>query len=344
MKGFFTLPRWASHRAMGRRAHHAIVVTFFAALYAALPVAHAQSPVRVARVGVLGSGSYSATALEPLLQGLRELGWAQGHNLIIDYQYADGNIERLPDLAAELIRRRVDIVIAVATPSSLAAKHATKTTPVVMVAAGDPVAAGLVKNLAHPDGNVTGLAFDVSLESFTKSLELFKQAVPNARHVAVLINPANPAQQIAANNLGVAARRLGIQLRFLEARGPNEFDNAFPAMSKEGLAGLLVVTDPMFVSNRARLVELALKYHLPSVYGVRAYVEEGGLMSYGPNISDLFRRAAFYVDRMLKGAKPRDLPVEQPSKFELVINLKTAKALGLTIPQSLMLRADEVIQ
>ena len=306
--------------------------------------ARTQPAVQVSRIGVLGSGSYDAVSYEPLLEGLRELGWVQGHNVIIDYRFADGSIDRLPGLASELTQRKVDVIVAVATPSSLAAKHATKTIPVVMVAAGDPVAAGLVTNLAHPDGNVTGLSFDVSLESFTKSLEYFKQAVPSARRVAVLTNPANPAQQLATNNLGVAARHLGIEIRTLKTRGPNEFEDAFLTMSKEGLAGVLVVTDPMFVSNRVRLVELALRYRLPSVHGTRTYVEAGGLMSYGPNIADVYRRAATYVDKILKGAKPKDLPVEQPSKFELIINLKTAKALGLSIPQTLVLRADEVIQ
>lgn len=213
-----------------------------------------------------------------------------------------------------------------------------------MVAAGDPVAAGLVTNLAHPDENITGLSFDVSLESFTKSLELFSQTVPHVRRVAVLINPANPAQQLAANNLAVAARHLGIQLRVLEARGPYEFDSAFAAMSKERIAGVFVVTDPMFISNRALLAELALMHRLPSIFGVRNYVDAGGLMSYGPNMADMYRRAATYVDRILRGAKPTDLPVEQPSQFELIINLKTAKALALSIPQTLLLRANEVIQ
>ena len=193
-------------------------------------------------------------------------------------------------------------------------------------------------------GRVTGFAFDVSLESFAKSLELFKETVPHVRRVAVLINPTNPAQQLAASNLGVAARHLGIQLRMFEVRGRNEFDAAFAAMSNERLAGVLVVTDSMFVSNRARLAERALTHRLPSVYGVRNYVEAGGLMSYGPNIADIYRRAATYVDKILRGARPKDLPVEQPSKFELIINLKTAKALGLSIPQALLLRADEVIQ
>jgi putative tryptophan/tyrosine transport system substrate-binding protein len=273
----------------------------------ALPLAvRAQPAVHVARIGVLGSGSYNAVAYEPFLQGLLELGWVQGQNLIIDYRFADGSIERLPDLASELIQRKVHVIVAVATPSSLAAKHATRTIPIVMVAAGDPVAAGLVTNLARPDGNVTGLSFDVSLESFTKSLELFKQAAPNVRRVAVLINPANPAQHIAANNLDVAAQRLGMQLRMLEAHGPKEFEAAFAAMSKDGLAGVLVVADSMFLSNRERLAELALQHRLPSIHGIRAYVEAGGLMSYGPNIADLFHRASTYVDKILRGAKPRD--------------------------------------
>jgi putative ABC transport system substrate-binding protein len=316
-----------------------------ASSFITLPLAvSAQPAVHVARIGFLGSGSYERVTYEPFIQGLRDLGWVQGQNVTIDYRFADGSIERLPDLAVELAQRKVDVIVAVATPSSLAAKHATKTIPVVMVGAGDPVAAGLVTNLARPDGNVTGLSFDVSLESFTKSLELFKQAAPTARRVAVLINPANPAQHHAVNNLGVAAKQLGVHLRVLQARGPDDFDAAFTAMSKEGFDGLLVVTDPTFVSNRTRLAELALKHHMPSIHGVRAYVEAGGLMSYGPNMAVLYRRASTYVDKLLKGAKPRDLPVEQPSKFELVVNLKAARALGITIPQSLRLRADEVIQ
>jgi putative ABC transport system substrate-binding protein len=325
-----------SRRKFLRAAASSFIIT--------LPLAVGAEPaVRVARIGFLGSGSDNPIS-EPFRQGLRELGWVQGQNVLIDYRFAEGSIERLPDLAAELIQRNVDVIVAVATPSSLAAKRATRTIPVVMVAAGDPVAAGLVTNLARPDGNVTGLSFDVNLESFTKSLELFKQASPNSRRVAVLINPANPAQHLAEKNLRVAAQHLGIQLHVLEARGPEEFDAAFAVMSKDGLAGVLVVTDPIYVSNRARLAELALKHRLPSMHGVRAYVEAGGLMSYGPNIADLYRRASAYVDKILRGAKPRDLPVEQPSKFELIINLKTAKALGLTIPQAVLLRADEVIQ
>ena len=213
-----------------------------------------------------------------------------------------------------------------------------------MVAAGDPVATGLITNLARPGANITGLSFGVALESFTKSLELFNQAVPGLHRVAVLTNPANPAQALATKDLKAAAQHLGIQLQVLEVRSPNEFGPAFVAMARESAAGLLVVTDPVFVAHRTRLADLAARHRLPSMHGVRAYVEAGALISYGPSVADIFHRAATYVDKILKGARPGDLPVEQPTKFELVINLKTARALGLTIPQSLLLRADEVIQ
>lgn len=321
------------------------ITTFVtASLVAVSHAAQAQPTANVARIGFLGSGSFNANSSEQFRQGLHELGWVQGQNVVIDYRFAEGNIERLPDLAAELVRRKVDIIVAVATQSSLAARNATRTIPVVMVAAGDPVATGLITNLARPGANITGLSFGVALESFTKSLELFNQAVPGLHRVAVLTNPANPAQALATKDLKAAAQHLGIQLQVLEVRSPNEFGPAFVAMARESAAGLLVVTDPVFVAHRTRLADLAARHRLPSMHGVRAYVEAGALISYGPSVADIFHRAATYVDKILKGARPGDLPVEQPTKFELVINLKTARALGLTIPQSLLLRADEVIQ
>ena len=321
------------------------ITTFVAAsLIAVSYPAPAQPKANIARIGFLGSGSYNADIHVPVLQGLRVLGWVPDENVVIDYRFAEGRIERLPDLAAELVRRKVDVIVAVATPSSLAARNATRTIPVVIVAAGDPVATGLITNLARPGANVTGLSFGVALESFTKSLELFKQVVPGVRRVAVLTNPANPAQALATKDLEAVAQHLGMQLQVLEVRSPKDFEPAFAAMAKERAAGLLVVTDPMFATHRTRLADLTAKYRLPSMHGIRGYVEAGGLISYGPSLADIFHRAATYVDKILKGAKPGDLPVEQPTKFELVINLKTAKALGLTIPQSLLLRADEVIQ
>ena len=317
-----------------------------AAFIAAPQAAQAQSAANVARIGFLAGGSSSSTAPfhEAFRQGLRERGWVQGQNVIIDYRFADGRIDRLPDLAAELVRLKPDVIVAVPAPSALAAKNATGTIPVVMVAVGDPEGLGLIASLAHPGGNVTGLSFDVGLETFAKSLELLTQLVPNVRRVAVLTNPANPAQALAIRNLEGAAQSLDIQLQLLEARGPNEFDGAFAAIAKARAGALLVVAESMFILNRKQLADLAAKNRLPSMYGSRENVEAGGLMSYGPNLADIFRRAAIYVDKILTGAKPAGLPVEQPKNFELVINVKTAKALGLTIPQSLLLRADEVIQ
>jgi putative ABC transport system substrate-binding protein len=310
--------------------------------------ADAQQAGKVARIGFLGAGSpsdMSSPRLDVFRQGLRELGWVEGQNIVIDYRFAEGRVERLPDLAAELVRLKVDIIVAAAgTPPVAAAKNATDTIPIVMLGVGDPVGLGLIASLARPGGNVTGLSFSVGLEIFGKGLELLKETVPKVRRVAILSNPRNPAHPPAIRDLKVAARSLGVQLQLLEARGPNEFDGAFAAMAKERVGALLVVADGLFILHRTRLADLAARSRLPAAYGYREHVEAGGLMSYGLSLRDLFRRGATFVDKILKGAKPGDLPVEQPTKFELVINMKTAKALGLTIPPVLLLRADEVIQ
>jgi putative ABC transport system substrate-binding protein len=275
---------------------------------------------------------------------VRELGWLRDQNVTIDYRFAEGRFDQLPALAAELVQSKPDVIVASPTPAALAVKNATGTIPVVMIAVGDPVELGLIASLPRPGGNITGLSFGVGHESFAKDLELFKQVVPRAQRVAVLSNSANPAQALAVRNLKVAAQPLRMQLQLLEVRGPNDFDNAFAAMAKEHAAALLTVTDPLFILHRARLVGLAMKYRFPTIYGDRESVDAGGLMSYGPSLADQFYRAATYVDKILKGGNPGELPVEQPTKFELVINLKTARKLGLTIPQALLLRADQVIQ
>jgi len=278
-------------------------------------------------------------------QGLRELGWVEGQNIVIDYRYAEGRFDRLPDLAAELVQLKVDIIVAVATQGVAAAKNATETIPIVMISgSADPVGLGFIASLARPGGNVTGLSFSVGPEISGKQLELLKEIVPKVRRVAILSNPATPIQPRFLREVTLAAQSLAVQLQLLEGRGPNEFDGAFAAMAKERVGALLVVADSLFIFHRTRLADLAARSRLPAAYGVREHVEAGGLMSYGPSLRDLFRRGATYVDKILKGAKPADLPVEQPTQFELVINLKTAKALGLTIPQSLLQRADEVIQ
>jgi putative tryptophan/tyrosine transport system substrate-binding protein len=311
----------------------------------AAPLAtEAQQAGRVPRVGYLGTRTLSDFGVDAFRQGLRELGWVEGRNIVVDYRFAEGNLDRLPDLAAELVRLNVDIIVAQATPGAAAAKNATQTIPIVMVPVGDPVGLGLVASLARPGGNITGVSYSAGgLEIIGKQLELLKETLPKIRRVAILLNPTNPTRPVAMRDVNAAAGALALQLKFLEAGDPNEFDGAFAAMAKERIEALGVMAT-MFVLHRKRLADLAAKSRLPAAYGWREHVEAGGLMSYGPSLSDLFRRGATFVDRILKGASPGDLPVEQPTKFDLVINLKTAKALGLTIPPSLLLRADQVIE
>jgi ABC-type uncharacterized transport system substrate-binding protein len=282
--------------------------------------------------------------IEAFRQGLRELGWVEGQNITIDSRFAEGRSDVLSVLAAELVRLEVDIIVVTSTQATVAAKNATKTIPVVMASAGDPVGLGLIADLARPGENITGVSHSVGVETFGKELELLKEIVPKVRHVALLWNPANSSHALAIENVKLTARSLGVQLQLLEAREPNQFDGAFAAMSKERAGALLVLPDSVFQRHRVRVAGLAAKNRLPSMYGVSEYVKAGGLISYGPNLSDLFRRSATFVDKILRGAKPADLPVQQPTKFELTINLKTAKALGLTIPPAVLARADEIIQ
>ena len=308
--------------------------------------ADAQPAGKVQRIGyLLGSSStVSSRPVEAFRQGLRGLGWVEGQNIVIEYRFAEGRYDRLPELAADLVRLKVDVIAAVGTAATTAAKNATRTIPIVMTHVGDPVGLGLIASLARPDGNVTGLTFSVGMETVGKGLELLKEAVPKVRRMAVLSNPANPSQPLAMKNVKAAARSLGVQLQLLEARGPDEFDGAFAAMAKERVGALFVASEAMFNLHRVRLADLATRNKLPSMHGFREDAEAGALMSYGPSTDAMLQHAALFVDRILKGAQPADLPVEQPTKFELVINLKTARALGLTIPQSLLLRADEVIE
>jgi putative ABC transport system substrate-binding protein len=315
-------------------------------LLAAPLAAEAQQAGRVPRIGflVLTSPSSASRLLDAFRQGLRELGWVEGQNIVIDYRFAEGKYDRLPDLAAELVWLKVDVIAAGPTPPALAAKNATGTIPIVMTVAAHPVELGLVASLARPGGNVTGLSYDVGLETIVKGLELLKEALPKVRRVAILWNAVNPAQALVIRDINAAARSSGVQLQLLGVRGPSEFDGAFAAMAKHRVEAVLVVADSLFNLHRAQLADLAAKNRLPSMHGLRENVEAGGLMSYGPSLVATYRRAAVFVDKILKGAKPSELPVEQPTKFDLVINLKTAKALGLTIPQSLLLRADQVIE
>jgi putative ABC transport system substrate-binding protein len=278
------------------------------------------------------------------LRALRDLGWVEGQNLIIEYRWAEGKVERLPDLAADLVRRKVDVIVAPAGSSALAAKNATSSIPIVMIFPSNPVEMGLVASLSRPGGNITGTTFTSGPEIFGKQLQILKETIPRASRVAVLWNPADPSFATQKSEVEGATRSLGIRLQIAEARGPEEFDSAFAAMARERAHALLVGGTSTFLVHRTRIAELAVKGRLPTMCNFREIVEAGGLMSYAVNMRDFVGRAAGYVDKILKGAKPADLPIEQPTKFELVINLKTAKALGLTIPQSVLGRADEVIQ
>ena len=329
---------------MDRRA---FIGTLAGGLLAAPLAAEAQQASRVARIGWLGANPAPGRHMrEAFLQGLRDLGYVEGRNVVVEYRFAEGKLERYPALAAELVALKVDVIVAPITLAALAAKRATKTIPIVFAAVGDPITDGLVTSLARPGGNVTGLSV-LSSELVGKWLEQLKQAVPGVSHVAVLWQPGAASARTEQDMLKegeVTARALGVRPQFVEARGPADLDRAFSDMTKARAGALTVLPGNMFFSERRRLVGLAAKNRLPAVYPSREYVDAGGFMSYAPNGADLFRRAATYVDKILKGAMPGDLPVEQPTKFELVINLKTAKALGLTIPPSLLQRADQVIE
>ena len=308
--------------------------------------AEAQSAAKSARIGYLATGSASADAPlhEAFRQGLRDRGWIEGQNVAIEYRWADGRLDRLPHLAADLVRLNVDVIFTPSTASTAAARNATRTIPIVMAMVADPVGRGMIASLARPGGNLTGLSIGVGLGFIGKQLELIKEVVPKVSRVAVLGNPGEPQHKSAVSEAEGAGRVLGVTLQLLEARGPNEFDRAFAAMVRDHAGALLVLSGPVYVLHRGQLANLAAKRRLPAIYNFREFVDAGGLLAYGPNIREFWRRAAVYVDKILHGAKPADLPVEQPTKLELVINLKTAKALGLTIPQSVLLRADEVIQ
>ena len=329
---------------MDRRA---FLGTLTGGLLAAPLAPEAQPAAKAPRIGFLAlNAAASPYQQEAFLRGLRDLGYVDGRNVVVEYRSAEGKSERLPALAAELVALGVDVIVAPGTVAALAAKQATRTIAIVFPVAADPVASGLVTSLARPAGNVTGLSLLAS-ELVGKCMEQLKQAVPAVSRVAVLWQPAALGERTEKDMLkgaNDAGRALGLRLQFVEARGPDDFDRAFSDMTRARAGALTIFATPMFNSERRHLVDLAAKNRLPAVYPYREAVEAGGLMSYGPNGADMFRRAATYVDRILKGAKPGDLPVEQATKFDLVINLKTAKSLGLTIPPSLLQRADQVIE
>ena len=302
--------------------------------------AEAQSASKAYRIGYLTYATPEQTAplLRELTEGLRELGYIEGRNLIIDRHYGDGTLIRLPDLAADVVRSRVDVIVTGTNPIAAAAKHATATIPIVMVGTFDPVGTGLVANLARPGGNVTGLCVDASAEQSGKNLGLLAEIVPGLSRVGILRQSGYQGADLEA-----AAQRLNMELYVVDVSTIDELESAFQTMRRKQVAAVLI-RGSLFYVSRQQVADLALKYRLPATHGLKEYAEAGLLLTYGANLPDLYRRAARYVDRIIKGTKPSDLPVEQPTKFELVINLITAKALGLTIPRSLLLRADEVIR
>ena len=314
---------------------------------AASLVAEAQQAAKVYRIGLLGGSPPNSPggrrSWEGFFQGMRELGYVEGQNILVEGRWYGDRTDRLPALAAELVRLKVDVIVAGAAPAPEAAQRATSTIPIVVANHNDPVGSGLAVSLAKPGKNVTGLSTQAP-ELVGKRLQLLKEAVPGISRVAVLSNPAIPSHALELREAKVAAESLKMQLQFLEARAPSDFTRAFSAMTRERAGGVLIIVSSMFYAERTRIAELAAQSRVPSIYGLKEFAEAGGLMTYGIDVHESFRRAAAYVDKILKGAKPADLPVEQPTKFELAINLKTAKALGLTIPPSLLARADEVIQ
>jgi putative ABC transport system substrate-binding protein len=314
-------------------------------LFVLAVAADAQQPAKTPRIGVLPIVQLPAGAplIEAFEHGLRDLGYVAGKNLAFEYRWTGGKMERMPDLAAELVRLKVDVIVVGSGFSARAAKTATETIPIVMAAVPDPVGEGLVASLARPGGNVTGMSL-LSTELAPKQLELLKAAVPRVSRVAVLWDSAIPAHTLLLKDLEVAAPTLGVTLQVLEVRGPDELEGAFAAMTRERAGALLVLLNLRWYTDRARFHDLAARHRLPAMYSLVGHADAGGLMAYGADIRDSWRRAATYVDKVLKGAKPGALPIEQPTKFELVLNLKAAKALGLTIPPSLLLRADRVIE
>jgi ABC-type uncharacterized transport system substrate-binding protein len=315
-------------------------------LFTAPLAAEAQQAGKVYRIGTLtvSPADRASHFIKAFEERLRDLGYVKGSNVVYEHRFADGRTERLPELATEFVALSVDVIIAGNNASIAAARHATSTIPIVMTYGVDPVGVGFVASLARPGGNITGLTADVTADTWGKRLELVKEVVPRVSRVAVIWNPDFPGMPSAWKATEDAAATLGVRLQSVEVRRLEDFDPGFTAIASQHPGALLVLADPLVYTRRREIVATAARHRIPAVYAFREATDEGGLMSYGVNISALYRRAAYFVDRLFKGAKPADLPVEQPNKFELVLNLKTAKALGLTIPPSLLQRADEIIQ
>jgi ABC-type uncharacterized transport system substrate-binding protein len=319
-------------------------ILFVVVLLAVAVISEAQQAGKVARIGILAPGSTAtpdSARYDSFRQGLRELGYIEGKNIFIEIRYAEGKQDRLSDIAAELVKRKVDVIVTATRPGVLAAKNATSAIPIVFAAVGDPVRAGLVSSLARPGGNITGLSI-IETELFGKRLELLKETFPKITRVAYFNDATSQGTRSA--EMQAAARALGLQLQSLDVRSAKDFDGAFEAVLKERAQAFTTAASPVISTNQQRIVAFAAKNRLPAIYPYSEVIEAGGLMFYGVSFSDLFRRAATYVDKILKGAKPADLPVEQPTKFEFVINLITAKQIGVTIPPNVLVRADKVIK
>ena len=320
------------------------LVAFALAFVICGAMAQAQQPARIPRIGILSAGSVSVQSarVEALRQRLRELGYVEGKNIVIEYRYADGKLERLPDLAAELVRLKVDVIVTSGS-AILPAKKASATIPIVFAGSSDPVGTGLVSSLARPGGNITGLS-NMAADLDGKRLELLKEAFPKVARVAFLWGSSDVRGNLRLTDMEAAAKALGLKLQSLEVRSLDDFDGAFARAKRESAQALITATGGLINTQQRQLLDFAAKNRLPAMYPGSEFVEAGGLMSYAPNYLDLWRRAGDFVDKILKGAKPADIPVEQPKKFELVINLKTAKVLGLTIPPNVLARADKVIR
>ena len=322
-----------------------ILVALGGALAAPLAAFAQQKPAKVVRIGFMDATSASGRAsyVQALRAGLRDLGYVEGRNVLIEFRWAEEKYERLPALAAELVQLKVDVIVAPSSPAIQALQKATTTIPIVFAAVGDPVGSGFVASLARPGGNITGLS-NINVDLSSKYLELLRVAVPKLSRVAVLVNPVHPNHPVHSKNIQAAAKSTGVNVSRLQASTASQIEAALGALTREQAGALIVLPDPLFFTQARRIAELAAKNRLPTMFWTRELAEAGGLMSYGQNNAEQFRRAAYYVDKILKGVKPGDLPVEQSTRLEFVINRRTAKALGLTIPQELLLRADEVIE
>ncbi len=323
--------------------HSVLVVALCTMLFALCAPAQPQQPKKAPRIGWLGAARTSSSRIEAFRQGLHELGYAEGKNIVIEYRYAEGKLDRLPAFAAELVRLNVDVIVAGSPQATRSAKQATSTIPIVMAFDDDPVGSGFVASLARPGGNITGLS-TLFPEMSAKQLELLKEILPKLSRVAVLGNATQPGNPQALREINLTADGLGVQVQYLEVRDFKDIETAFREASKEHADAVLVLSTSLLYYDRRQVSNLAVKSRLPTIYGRPEYVDAGGLVYYGPSYTDLYRRAAVYVDKILKGAKPADLPVEQPTKFELVISLKAAKQIDLTIPPNVLSRADRVIR